>query len=79
MRGLLLDIAFIVAEMVNAIRNHHSYYKYLGKFWFIRASYWPSALGIGVDFDFQSRDEFDLSVDIGPFSFGIGRDWAVEL
>jgi hypothetical protein len=79
MRNLLDDILFIAAEAITALRTRKSWYKYLGNFWFVHLSYWPPAIGFGVDFDFDSRDEFSVSVDIGPFTATAGRDWAVEL
>jgi hypothetical protein len=79
MRALFYDILFVALSIVEVLRTRRSWYKYLGNFFFARASYWPNQIGFGVDLYLQSRDEFELSVDFGPFTVSAGRDWAVEL
>jgi hypothetical protein len=73
--NILITVASVVYGIVDAIRTRHSYWRDLGRLWYVRGFYSPETLGIGVDFNYASRDDFELAVDFGPFTVAVGRDF----
>lgn len=78
LRKLYLDVMCFIAELLASVARPHSFWWELGRKWYIRGYYTPRAVGIGADFEWYSRDDFELAVDIGPFTLAAGRDFALR-
>lgn len=79
MRLFYLNIVIAVAELAIAtyelLTTRKSFWKDLGRLWYVRGAYLPDSLGIGFDIHFDSLDDFEIAADIGPATLAIGRDF----
>ena len=54
---------------MNPVRLH------LGRLFYLFAAFQLSSWGFGLAFHFESRDDFALDFGLGPFVFGIERNF----
>lgn len=77
MRLLFLHIYIWIADLWyrlrDMVRSVHSSEAWLGA-WYAFACYSPHRVGLSLGFHYRGRREFEGYVDLGPFSFSVGRD-----